>query len=93
MPTIDETETTVSYDHRGRVYRVWTNYAPHQRKIEAMVDQGRATKVNDKNYVIPAEHYDFRRGFKTKRRALTDEQRQALADRLQSNRRADGKLG
>lgn len=90
MATRDETETSVVYDLTARVYRVWTNYGPHRRKFLAMVEEGRAELVVDDGEVlsilVPDSEYDLRRGFKTKRAPMSDEQRAAAAKRLAEGR-------
>ena len=91
MAARDETETHVSYDFVAGVYRVWTNYGPHRRRFLAMVGEGRVTLVSDDggelSVTIPDSEFDVRRGFKTKRAPMSDEQRAAAVERLAAARR------
>jgi hypothetical protein len=95
MTAMDEQETTVTQLRNGDT-RVWTANPVHIRALNKRVGEGRASRervwhvdgvVEAAEYVIPNAEFDPLKGFKTKRKPLTDEQRTELANRLEAGRR------
>lgn len=86
MAAIDETETTVVYDHRDKVYRVWTNYQPHIRKFDK---DDRATRTGGDDtqatFTVSADDFNITGGFR-RRVSMTEEQRKNLAERMRTIR-------
>lgn len=86
MATTAEMETTVVYDHAAQTYRVWSSYRPH---ISRFKRDTRATLTGEgedwASFEIPAEDYDIRNAFR-RRVSMSDEQKQAAADRLRAAR-------
>jgi hypothetical protein len=94
MTALDEQETTVTQLRNGDT-RVWTANPVHIRALNKRVEEGRASRerqwhvdgvVEAAEYVIPNAEFDPLKGFKTKRKPLTEDQRAALADRLTAAR-------
>lgn len=86
MAGYSEIETTVTYDHQEKMYRIWTNYRPHINKFK----QNENVTIEEEGedyamFLISSEHYDIRKGFKFKRK-LTDEQRRELSERMSKAR-------
>lgn len=81
--TIDEMETTVTFVRSDNVVRIYSSNPKHLNRLRA---DERATITKDygdsAEFTIPADQFDPLKGFKRKSRPLTEEQRQALADRL-----------
>ena len=86
MATTSEMETTVTYDHQEGLYRIWSSYRPHIRKFQ---NDSRATEAKSgeefSEFTIPADQFDVTKGFK-RRFTMSDEQKQAAADRLRKAR-------
>jgi len=84
-----EQETTVNFIP-GEDTQIYSANPSHIRKLEGRIAEGKATlirKTEDDIIVsVPVGKYDPIRGFKSERKSLTDEQKQALAERLQRAR-------
>lgn len=86
MTAIDETETTVVYDHRDKVYRVWANYQPHIRKFDKDCRASRTGGDDTQaTFVVSAEDFNITGGFR-RRVSMTEEQRKKAAERLRAVR-------
>lgn len=87
MATLDEQETTVTYVRSDDVVRVYTANPAHLRRLRK---DDRATEIDGGgdwgNFTIPTAMYDPMRGFKSRRKPLTPEQREQAAQRLTAAR-------
>lgn len=84
-----EQETTVSAGRDESVVRIWSNNPVHVRRLRK---DPRATQLDGDDmgghFTIPADQFDPLKGFKRARRAMTEEQRAAAAERLSNARKA-----
>jgi hypothetical protein len=82
--TKDEWETTVTWIHTDDVVRIYTAHPKHLNRLR---NDNRATLVRDygdsADFTIPADQFDPLKGFK---RRMSEEQRQAVAERLATYR-------
>lgn len=87
-----EQETSVNYEGDSEEVRIFSCI---RKDITALKKSGKFTLVDEGKYVdgsiwaeftIPVENFSVARGAKSQRK-LTDEQRQALADRLANARK------
>lgn len=89
MATLDEQETTVTQVRNGDT-NIWTANPVHLRALRKRVAEGRATETRTwedaAEFLIPLSDFDPLKGFRTKRKPMTDEQRQAAAERLKNAR-------
>lgn len=92
--TLDEQETTVTQLRNGDTY-VYTANPIHLRALRKRVAEGRATERDGDetsgNFLIPNTDFDPLKGFKQKRKPLTEEQRSALATRLERARNSQNR--
>lgn len=92
--TLDEQETTVT-QLRGGDTLIYTANPVHLRALRKRVAEGRATERDGDdtygNFVIPNADFDPLKGFKQKRKPLTEEQRTALATRLEHARKSQNR--
>ncbi|QUY60868.1 hypothetical protein [Gulosibacter molinativorax] len=88
MATTTEMETTITYDHAEQKYRVWSSYRPHISRFKKD-ERARLTGEGEDwaSFEIPASQYDIRNAFKRKV-TMSDEQREAAAERLRKARAA-----
>lgn len=96
MTAMEEQETTVTQIRNGDTL-IYTANPVHIRALDKRVAEGRATlrrtwtvenRVEAREYSIPAGTFDPLKGFKQTRKPLTEEQRAALAARLEHARKS-----
>jgi len=96
MTAMEEQETTVTQIRNGDT-SVYTANPVHIRALDKRVEEGKATvrrtwaiedRVEAREYLIPAGGFDPLKGFKHTRKPLTDEQKAALAARLEHARKS-----
>jgi hypothetical protein len=87
MSTLIEQETSVTAGRADDVVHVYSNVPKHLRRLRR---DPRVTELQGDaewgRFTIPADQFDPLRGFKRAPRVMTDEQRQAVADRLRKAR-------
>lgn len=87
--TMDEQETTVTWIRSDPKVRVYTSNPVDLRKFRK---DSRATEIRGEDdwaeFTIPRTDFDPAKGFKSKRKPLTEVQREAAADRLKKAREA-----
>lgn len=96
MASMEEQETTVTQVRNGDT-SIYTANPVHIRALDKRVAEGKATvkrtwtiedRVEAREYTVPAGTFDPIRGFKSSRKPLTDEQKAALAARLEHARKS-----
>jgi hypothetical protein len=89
---LDEQETTVTYVRSDDKVHIYTANPKHLRRLR--MDE-RATVTRDfgdsAEFTVPAAWFDPLTGFKTRRKPLTAEQRQAATERLALARSKQGR--
>lgn len=92
MTAMSEQETTIT-QIRGGQFHVYTANPAHLRALRKRVAAGRATETRGDDetgfFVIPASEFDLMRGFRTKRKPMTPEQRAKSAERLKRARNSE----
>ena len=81
---LNEQETAINYDNKTGKWHIYSTFEPHARKWEKALEPG-ARKEYTKNGTLIMIDGDLRDDYYltvTKRRKLTDEQRQMAAKRL-----------
>ncbi|MGJ3747771.1 hypothetical protein ACLOBP_05090 [Limosilactobacillus fermentum] len=81
---LNEQETAINYDNQTEKWHIYSTFGPHARKWEKALEPG-ARKEYTKNGTLIMIDGDLRDDYYlmvTKRRKLTDEQRQMAAKRL-----------
>lgn len=89
MATLEEQETTVTQLRNGDT-NIYTANPVHLRALRKRVEEGRGeerkTWEGAAEFIFPHAEFDPLKGFKSRRKPLTDEQKDALRVRLQSAR-------
>lgn len=89
MAAMEEQETTVTHIRGEDIVYVWTANIVHLR---ALRKDERATVTDDGGdwamFSIPADQFDPLKGFKRKKREMTEEQSIAAAERMRKARAA-----
>ena len=92
--TLEEQETTVTFNRAEKIVRIYTSIPHHIRKLskdERVTVEREHTFNGEVEAVfasVPADQFNMLT-FKRKSKPLTDEQRKALADRLKRARNTD----
>lgn len=87
--TMEERETTISYNEADGFYTIATDVQKHIRKFDRLGYECTKTllypdgTVETKEYKVPAHAISFRSPVKLKRE-LTDEQRKAASERMKA---------
>lgn len=85
-----EQETIITYDAAEKAWYIYTDVPPHARKWESMIDRSKPFKkgynVNGGALVMLEGHLKECNVTISKKRKLTEEQKKALAERLNGNK-------
>lgn len=85
-----EQETIITYDAEQKAWYIYTDVPPHARKWESMIDRSKPFKkgynVNGGALVMLEGHLKECNVTISKKRKLTEEQKKALAERLNGNK-------
>lgn len=84
-----EQETIITYDAEQKAWYIYTDVPPHARKYESLIDRSKYFRkgYNDKKAIVMLEGTLKECNVTiSKKRKLTEEQKKALAERLNGNK-------
>lgn len=84
-----EQETIITYDAAEKTWHIYTDVPPHARKYESLIDRSKYFRkgYNDKKAIVMLEGTLKECNVTiSKKRKLTEEQKKALAERLNGNK-------